>query len=161
MIQNFCEDGKISQYLSDGAKDLIKRLLTLDAKVRPTATQILTHTWIKNGHQLPEVNLAAMGTMNSNQMSKAVGSSISIINSSRSNGKAPGLQLQTPKSSGKKLPKTNPNRNQYRSMLTNYFRTLQSTNEERKIPWRLEPLDKSLPPSLENTHVTKNFDSLF
>ena len=41
-----------------------------------------------------------MGTMNSNQMSKAVGSSISIINSSRSNGKAPGLQLQTPKSSG-------------------------------------------------------------
>ena len=43
-----------------------------------------------------------MGTMNSNQMSKAVGSSISIINSSRSNGKAPGLQLQTPKSSGKK-----------------------------------------------------------
>ena len=85
---------------------MIKRLLTLDAKVRPTATQILTHTWIKNGHQLPEVNLAAMGTMNSNQMSKAVGSSISIINSSRSNGKAPGLQLQTPKSSGKKLPKT-------------------------------------------------------
>jgi len=93
-------DGKISQYLSDGAKDLIKRLLTLDAKVRPTATQILTHTWIKNGHQLPEVNLAAMGTMNSNQMSRAVGGSISIINSRRSNGKAPGLQLQTPKSSG-------------------------------------------------------------
>ena len=85
---------------------MIKRLLTLDAKVRPTATQILTHTWIKNGHQLPEVNLAAMGTMNSNQMSKAVGSSISIINSSRSNGKAPGLQLQTPKSSGKQKPKT-------------------------------------------------------
>ena len=84
---------------------MIKRLLTLDAKVRPTATQILTHTWIKNGHQLPEVNLAAMGTMNSNQMSKAVGSSISIINSSRSNGKAPGLQLQTPKSSGKQEAK--------------------------------------------------------
>ena len=105
IIQNYCKDGKISQYLSDGAKDLIKRLLTLDAKVRPTATQILTHTWIKNGHQLPEVNLAAMGTMNSNQMSKAVGSSISIINSSRSNGKAPGLQLQTPKSSGKKQTK--------------------------------------------------------
>lgn len=145
---------------------MIKRLLTLDAKIRPTATQILTHTWIKNGHQLPEVNLAAMGTMNSNQMSKAVGSSISIINSSRSNGKAPGLQLQTPKSSGKKLPKTNLNRTQNRStflpiIFTNYFRTLQSTNEERKIPWRLEPLDKSLPPSLENTHVTKNFDSLF
>lgn len=140
---------------------MIKRLLTLDAKVRPTATQILTHTWIKNGHQLPEVNLAAMGTMNSNQMSKAVGSSISIINSSRSNGKAPGLQLQTPKSSGKQQPK--PKTYKKRSIPSKYylppcFRTLQSTNEERKIPWRLEPLESldSLPSktSLENTHVT-------
>ena len=38
--------------------------------------------------------------------------------------------------------------------LPSRFRTLQSTNEERKIPWRLEPLD-SLPSmtSLENTHM--------
>ncbi|CAF1676499.1 unnamed protein product, partial [Adineta ricciae] len=42
------------QYISDGAKDLIKRLLVRDASLRLTAAEVLQHSWVKNNHDLNE-----------------------------------------------------------------------------------------------------------
>ncbi|CAF4657376.1 unnamed protein product [Rotaria socialis] len=42
------------QFISDGAKDLIKRLLVRDASLRLTAAEVLQHPWVKNSHELNE-----------------------------------------------------------------------------------------------------------
>jgi MAP kinase interacting serine/threonine kinase len=42
------------QYISDGGKDLIKRLLVRDASLRLTAAEVLQHAWVKNSHELNE-----------------------------------------------------------------------------------------------------------
>ncbi|CAF1425319.1 unnamed protein product [Adineta steineri] len=42
------------QYISDGAKDLIKHLLVRDASLRLTAAEVLEHCWVKNSHELNE-----------------------------------------------------------------------------------------------------------
>ncbi len=42
------------QYISDGAKDLIQRLLVRDASLRLTAAEVLEHRWVKNSHELNE-----------------------------------------------------------------------------------------------------------
>jgi serine/threonine protein kinase len=91
-------DSKIWNYVSNQAKDLIKRMLTFDARSRPSATSVLGHSWIVDGKKLPEQNLAAMISSNSNNLSKAVGQSISIVSNSRSKGTK--LKLQNPMSSG-------------------------------------------------------------
>ncbi|CAF4104812.1 unnamed protein product [Rotaria sp. Silwood2] len=40
------------RYISDDAKDLIKRLLVRDASLRLTAAEVLQHPWVKNSHEL-------------------------------------------------------------------------------------------------------------
>ncbi|CAF4998101.1 unnamed protein product, partial [Rotaria magnacalcarata] len=42
------------QFISDDAKDLIKRLLVRDASLRLTAAEVLQHPWVKNSHELNE-----------------------------------------------------------------------------------------------------------
>jgi len=42
------------EYISDGAKDLIKRLLVRDASLRLTAAEVLQHSWVKNSEQLDD-----------------------------------------------------------------------------------------------------------
>ncbi|UJR14848.1 hypothetical protein I4U23_001833 [Adineta vaga] len=42
------------QYISDGAKDLIKRLLVRDASLRLTAAEVLEHPWVKHSQELNE-----------------------------------------------------------------------------------------------------------
>ena len=91
-------DSKIWGYVSNQAKDLIKRMLNFDAASRPSAASVLGHSWIVDGKKLPEENLAALIKMESNNMSKAVGQSISVVSSSRSKGSR--LKLQNPMSSG-------------------------------------------------------------
>ncbi|CAF1672468.1 unnamed protein product, partial [Adineta ricciae] len=42
------------KYISDGAKDLIKRLLVRDASLRLTAAEVLQHPWVKNSQILDD-----------------------------------------------------------------------------------------------------------
>jgi MAP kinase interacting serine/threonine kinase len=42
------------QHITEGAKDLIKRLLVRDASLRLTAAEVLEHPWVKNSHELNE-----------------------------------------------------------------------------------------------------------
>ena len=42
------------KYISDGAKDLIKRLLLRDASLRLTASEVLQHPWVQNSHELDD-----------------------------------------------------------------------------------------------------------
>jgi len=42
------------KYISNGAKDLIKRLLVRDASSRLTAAEVLQHPWVKNSHELDD-----------------------------------------------------------------------------------------------------------
>jgi MAP kinase interacting serine/threonine kinase len=42
------------KYISDGAKDLIKRLLVRDASLRLTAAEVLQHPWVKNSQLLDD-----------------------------------------------------------------------------------------------------------
>ncbi|CAF1007517.1 unnamed protein product [Rotaria sordida] len=42
------------KYISNGAKDLIKRLLVRDASLRLTAAEVLQHPWIKNSQELDD-----------------------------------------------------------------------------------------------------------
>ena len=63
-------DGKIWSYVSDAAKDLIKKMLSFDASSRPSAVTVLNHSWIVNGKTLPEENLAALIKMETKDVSK-------------------------------------------------------------------------------------------
>lgn len=42
------------KFISDGAKDLIKRLLVRDASLRLTAAEVLQHPWVKNSQNLDD-----------------------------------------------------------------------------------------------------------
>jgi MAP kinase interacting serine/threonine kinase len=42
------------KYISNGAKDLIKRLLVRDASLRLTAAEVLQHPWVRNSHELDD-----------------------------------------------------------------------------------------------------------
>jgi MAP kinase interacting serine/threonine kinase len=42
------------KFISDGAKDLIKRLLVRDASLRLTAAEVLQHPWVKNSQLLDD-----------------------------------------------------------------------------------------------------------
>lgn len=42
------------KFISDGAKDLIKRLLVRDASLRLTAAEVLQHPWVKNSQELDD-----------------------------------------------------------------------------------------------------------
>jgi serine/threonine protein kinase len=42
------------KYISNGAKDLIKRLLVRDASLRLTAAEVLQHSWVKNSQVLDD-----------------------------------------------------------------------------------------------------------
>ena len=43
-------DDRIWRYISEGAKDCVRQLLTVDVMNRMTATQALQHPWIRHKH---------------------------------------------------------------------------------------------------------------
>lgn len=46
----YCMDDRIWRYISEGAKDCVRQLLTVDVMNRMTATQALQHPWIRQKH---------------------------------------------------------------------------------------------------------------
>lgn len=46
-------DTGVWRQISTEAKDLVKRMLHVDPTKRPTAANILKHSWIVNRHHLP------------------------------------------------------------------------------------------------------------
>ena len=46
----YCMDDRIWRYISEGAKDCVRQLLTVDVMNRMTATQALQHPWIRHKH---------------------------------------------------------------------------------------------------------------
>jgi p90 ribosomal S6 kinase len=89
-------EGKSWNGISDEAKDLLRKMLSFDANSRPNAKQVLDHGWIKNGHNLPEKNLASL--QSPVDLTKAIGSSINVVNQARGGGN--GLQLAKLNESG-------------------------------------------------------------
>lgn len=47
----YCMDDRIWRYISEGAKDCVRQLLTVDVMNRMTATQTLQHPWIRQKHR--------------------------------------------------------------------------------------------------------------
>ncbi|XP_062212083.1 calcium-dependent protein kinase 9-like isoform X2 [Phragmites australis] len=45
------------QRISDGAKSLVRQMLQMDPKKRPTAQQVLEHPWLQNARKAPNVPL--------------------------------------------------------------------------------------------------------
>ena len=72
-------------------------MLHLDATKRPCAKKVLSHKWIKNGHNLPQKDLSSI--KNPKSANNAIGQSINIMTQSRG-GPAP-AQLTDLGKSGK------------------------------------------------------------
>jgi len=83
-------------YVSEQAKDLLKQMLNFDSSKRPTAKQVLCHNWIKDGNNLPQVDLSSI--KNPRSANNAIGQSINIITQSRQSQNASTLQPVSHKS---------------------------------------------------------------
>merc|ERR1712216_730821 len=70
--------------ISENAKDLVKKLLTVDPKKRFTAEQTLQHPWVKDYNQNSEAHLAsthdAMKKWNANRKLKKAANGIMAAN---------------------------------------------------------------------------------
>lgn len=58
----FTFDDPVWKEISDGAKNLIKRMLTVDPKKRPTSTEVLNDPWVKEESALPPRNQQLLAT---------------------------------------------------------------------------------------------------
>lgn len=83
-------------YVSEQAKDLLKQMLNFDSSKRPTAKNVLCHNWIKDGNNLPQVDLSSI--KNPRSANNAIGQSINIITQSRQSQNASTLQPVSHKS---------------------------------------------------------------